>query len=102
MEMLDYLNEWIEIYDIIEPFKTKEERDNYKLLYNEYLCEKYYSMENLGVYSIEFLSALIELFAKCEKQTKGAFMFKNLLILLKEYCEDKKDFYQVVSHSKRV
>lgn len=102
MEMLDYLNEWIEIYDIIEPFKTKEERDNYKLLYNEYFCEKYYSMENLGVYSVEFLSALIELFAKCEKQTKDAFMFKNLLILLKEYCEDKKDFYQVVSHSKRV
>jgi hypothetical protein len=59
-------------------------------------------MEHLGVYTIEFLSTLIELFIKCEKQTEGAFMFKGLLKLLQDYCEDKKDFYQVVSHSKRV
>jgi hypothetical protein len=29
-------------------------------------------------------------------------MFKGLLKLMKEYCEGKKDFYQVVGHSKRV
>jgi hypothetical protein len=45
---------------------------------------------------------LIELFIKCEKQTKDAFMFKNLLTLVKDYCEGKKDFYQIVSYSKRV
>jgi hypothetical protein len=51
---------------------------------------------------VEFLSALIELFIKCEKQTPGAFMFKNLLQLVRDFCNDKKDFYQLVSYSKRV
>ena len=94
LEMLEYIKEWIEVYDIIEPFKTKEERENYKITYQRYFCEKYYGMEHLGVYTIEFLSTLIELFIKCEKQTEGAFMFKGLLKLLQDYCEDKKDFYQ--------
>jgi hypothetical protein len=29
-------------------------------------------------------------------------MFKNLLNLMKEYCDGTKDFYQVISYSKRV
>ena len=29
-------------------------------------------------------------------------MFRNLLVLVKEYCEGKKDFYQIVGYSKRV
>ena len=70
--------------------------------YNDYFTEKYDSLQNLGVFSIEFLSAMIELFIKCEKQTPNAFMFKTLLVLIKDYCEGKKDFYQVVSYSKRV
>ncbi len=45
---------------------------------------------------------MLELFIKCEKQTEGAFMFKKLLELVMEYCDGKKDFYQIVSHSKRV
>jgi hypothetical protein len=48
------------------------------------------------------LTAFIELFTKCEKQTTGAFMFKTLLELVKDYCDGKKDFYQVVGYSKRV
>ena len=51
---------------------------------------------------MEFLSTLIELFIKCEKQNPNAFMFKNLLTLVKDFSEGKKDFYQVVSYSKRV
>lgn len=102
LEILEYLKEWIEIYDKIQPFKNKEERENYNFVYNKYFCEKYTFIDNLGVFSLELISGLIELFIKCEKQSTGAFMFKNLLIMLKDYCEDKKDFYQVVSHSKRV
>lgn len=102
LDMLEYIKEWIEIYDISEPFKETEERKNYEFIYKDYFSEKYSYADNLGVFSIEFLSGLIELFVKCEKQSKGAFMFKNLLIMMKDYCEGKKDFYQVVSHSKRV
>jgi len=42
------------------------------------------------------------LFSLCEKQSTGAFMFRGLLALVKEYCEGKKDFYQIVGYSKRV
>jgi hypothetical protein len=98
----DYLNEWIEIYDIVEPFKTTEERNTYQLYYNNYFTEKYSGLQNLGSFSVEFLSSLIELFIKCEKQSPNAFMFKNLLKLVKEFSEGKKDFYQIVSYSKRV
>lgn len=97
-----YIKEWIKIYDVAEPFKTKEERKEYKLIYNEYFTENFWDLENLGYFSVEFLSGLIELFIKCEKQTTGAFMFKNLLELVRDYCEGKKDFYQIVSYSKRV
>jgi hypothetical protein len=29
-------------------------------------------------------------------------MFRGLLMLVKEYCEGRKDFYQIVGYSKRV
>lgn len=98
----EYLEEWIEIYNIIEPFKTQEERNQYNMYYTDYFVSKYNGLDNLGAFSVEFLSTLIELFIKCEKQTQGAFMFKNLMNLVKDYATDKKDFYQIISYSKRV
>jgi hypothetical protein len=64
-----------------------------KLFVSKYLVE---------LPSKETLTAFIELFTKCEKQTTGAFMFKTLLQLVKDYCDGKKDFYQIVGYSKRV
>lgn len=98
-----FINEWIGYYDIIEPFKSVEDRNNYSLTYVKHFKDGVYNvLSNNGEYSIEFLSIMIELFIKCEKQSTGAYMFKSMLILVKEFCENKKDFYQVISHSKRV
>ena len=97
-----FISEWIELYDKIEPFKTQEERNTYQLIYTEYFKEEYFDLDNLSCFSVEFLSVLMELFIKCEKQTPNAFMFKNLLKLMKDYCDGTKDFYQVISYSKRV
>ena len=72
------------------------------LIYNDFFTEKYYDMDNLTEFSVEFLSGIIELFIKCEKQTDNAYMFKNMLKLMMEYCENQKDYYQIISHSKRV
>jgi hypothetical protein len=66
------------------------------------LVSKYWNLNSAGYYTIATLTSFIELFSICEKQTTGAFMFRDLLNLVKEYCEGKKDFYQVVGHSKRV
>lgn len=98
----NFIEEWIKIYETIEPFKTDEDRKNYKPFYIHYMSGKYFSLNPYGEFNMEFLSIIIELFSKCEKQNEGAYMFKNMLDLVKQYCEGRKDFYQIISHSKRV
>ena len=97
-----YVEDLLKIYGEIEPFNSKEERDNYSLNYVDRCVDSFGDLDKAGYYSIQMLTTLIELFCKCEKQTTGAFMFKGLLTLVKEYCEGKKDFYQIVGYSKRV
>ena len=96
----EYVQTMLDYYDITEPFSTVEERNGYEL--SLYPTFDYDSLNQHGYYSVETLTAFIELFTKCEKQTTGAFMFKTLLELVKDYCDGKKDFYQVVGYSKRV
>ena len=100
--LLNYVNDMIGLYDNTIPFQSVEEREQYQLT-NHILMETRYSvLQGHGYYSIQTLTAFIELFSKCEKQSTDAFMFRGLLILVKEYCEGKKDFYQIVGYSKRV
>ena len=98
----DYINDMIELYHNVQPFKTLEERDSYELVFPKHTDEKYSELNGSGYYTIETLTTFIELFSKCEKQTKGAFMFLELLSLINGYCCGEKDFYQIVGHSKRV
>lgn len=100
--VLNYVNDLIEMYDNTVPVRSVQERDEYVLRYNVDADEKYNVLNQHGYYTISTLTAFIELFSMCEKQTTGAFMFRTLLILVKEYCEGKKDFYQIVGYSKRV
>ena len=96
----EYVQTMLDYYERTEPFNTVDERNNYELSF--YPTFDYDSLNQHGYYSIETLTAFIELFTKCEKQTTGAFMFKTLLQLVKDYCDGKKDFYQIVGYSKRV
>ena len=96
----EYVQKMLDYYERTEPFNSVDERNNYKLLF--YPTFDYNILNQHGYYSIETLTAFIELFTKCEKQTTGAFMFKTLLQLVKDYCDGKKDFYQIVGYSKRV
>ena len=97
-----YVEDMIEMYDECEPFKNEEERNTYKLQCPTKYWMKHIMIEDRGYYPLQVLTSFIELFSKCEKQTPEAFMFRNLLVLIKEYCEGKKDFYQIVGYSKRV
>lgn len=101
-EVGSFITEWLDYYKIIEPFTSKIERDSYEIIYLDNFVEKYKVLSNFGEFKIDFLTVLIELFIKCEKQSPDAFMFRDLLTLVNLYCQGKKDFYQVVSHSKRV
>lgn len=101
-ELLGYVNDMIKLYDETTPFKSIEERNGYTLKQPILMTSKYSLLQGRGYYSIETLTSFIELFSKCEKQSTDAFMFRGLLTLVKEYCEGKKDFYQIVGFSKRV
>jgi hypothetical protein len=96
----EYVQTMLDYYERTESFNSVDERNNYELSF--YPTFDYDSLNQHGYYSIETLTAFIELFTKCEKQTTGAFMFKTLLQLVKDYCDGKKDFYQIVGYSKRV
>jgi hypothetical protein len=100
--LLSYVNNLISIYENSEPFNCVEDRNTYELRHNYVMDLRYNELNSCGYYSISTLTAFIELFSLCEKQTTGAFMFKGLLEMVKEYCEGKKDFYQIVGYSKRV
>ena len=97
-----YVSDLINVYDVTTPFTSVEERDTYELTKMNDMEEKYWLLNGHGYYSVKTLTSLVELFSKCEKQSTGAFMFKTLLELVKDYCEGKKDFYQIVGYSKRV
>lgn len=97
-----YMEYLLNMYDVITPFQTQQERQTYTLTYVSRAVDMFGELDNSGYYSIKMLTTLIELFSKCEKQTTGAFMFKGLLCLVKDYCGGKRDFYQIVGHSKRV
>ena len=99
---LSFVNALIIVYDNIEPFTTQEERNNYDLNYVDGLMDSYSSLNDVGSLPVELIVTLVELFCKCEKQSTGAFMFKSMLTLIKEYLEGKKDYYQVIGVSKRV
>jgi hypothetical protein len=101
-DSLSYINDMIKIYDETKAFSSVKDRNEYELKYPLMMSTKYYSLQGHGYYSIETLTTFIELFAICEKQSTGAFMFRGLLTLIKEYCEGNKDFYQIVGYSKRV
>jgi len=100
--LLGYVNDMIDLYDGTTPFKTVEERNVYTLKQPTLMSSKYRVLQGHGYYSIETLTSFIELFSICEKQSTGAFMFRGLLTLVKQYCEGTKDFYQIVGYSKRV
>ena len=97
-----YVSDLINVYDGTTPFTSVEERDTYELTKMNDMEDKYWLLNGHGYYSVKTLTSLVELFSKCEKQSTGAFMFKTLLELVKDYCDGKKDFYQIVGYSKRV
>ena len=97
-----FVKKVLSLYETTEPFNTTEERDNYELNFYKNHLSEFNVLDNHGYYKMDTLVSFIELFTICEKQTKDAYMFKTLLGLVLEYCEGKKDFYQIVSYSKRV
>ena len=96
----EFLHDVLEFYNTCQPFTSVEERDNYQLQNNWGVL--YNDLNSHGDFKMDFLGGMIELFCLCEKQTTGAFMFKTLIQQVIDFCEGRKDFFQIIGYSKRV
>ena len=98
----DFVQKYLDLYDVMVPFESQEERNSYELQHVGESLTDFQDLDGRGYLSVEFLSTIIELFILCEKRSDGAFMFKGLLQLVIDFCDGKRDYYQVVGYSKRV
>jgi len=97
-EIIHFYNDF---YIKTKPFETQKERNYYIPITPKILKKKYPQLKHKGTYSLEYVAHVIELFTICEKITpREKKMFQGLLIILSDYCEGKKDFYQVMNASK--
>jgi hypothetical protein len=106
---LELVNELLNIYDSVSAFTDPSQRDEYDLIYPTLLTHPlvgpvhhYSALDNVGGLSIQLIMTLVELFSRCEKNNEGAFMFRGMLHLCKQYLEGEKDYYQIIGTSKRV
>ena len=98
----DFVQKYLDLYDVMVPFESQEERNSYELQHVGESLTDFQDLDGRGYLSVEFLSTIIELFILCEKRSDGAFMFKGLLQLVIDFCDGKRDYYQIVGYSKRV
>jgi hypothetical protein len=95
-EVQEIIQYYIDYYDRATPFTTVEERNNFKLKTVEEITKRYVYIEQDYTLSLDYVATVIELFSKNEKATPGAYMFRNLLITLKEYIDGKKHYTEVL------
>lgn len=101
-EVKNFAIKYFDWYKNIQPFESLSERNNYNPFTPSIIEDSFKELNIIGTYSLEYLAHLIELFIKCEKRSEGAFMFKNLLKIMIDYCDGKKDYFQVLNHASQV
>lgn len=102
VEVKNFIQKYLIWYDNIKPFQTIKERNTYKPFTPTIIENSFQKLDVKDTYSLEYLAHIIELFIKCEKKMEGAFMFKGILQIMLDYCDGKKDYFQVLSHASQV
>ncbi|MFC1785629.1 hypothetical protein ACFL0J_08415 [Candidatus Neomarinimicrobiota bacterium] len=101
-EVRAFVHKYLTWYDDMQPFQSIQERNNYIPFTPQIIESSLIKLNVVGTYSSEYLAHIIELFIRCEKTLEGAFMFKGLLQLMIDYCDGKKDYFQVLNHASQV
>lgn len=94
--ILDY---YIDFYDRCHPFKSLSERNNYTPHTPSSIVEKYGNLDVFHTLPMDYIALMLELFSLCEKQNNGAYMFRDLLHLLKNYISGVADYMKVIKAS---
>ena len=87
---------YIDYYERTTPFSSIEERNNYQLETVEEITIRYAHLEQSYTLSLDYVAITIELFCKNEKINPGAYMFRDLLLTLRDYINGKKHYTEVL------
>ncbi|MBU3896611.1 MAG: hypothetical protein KJ697_01615 [Nanoarchaeota archaeon] len=92
LEFVKYLRD---MWELVEPFRTKEEQQHCKLTQTSVdKLKKFDALNKHGEYGVEFIGHLIELMMRMEKTGLGrAFMFKDVLDAILQ----EKDIFSIVA-----
>lgn len=95
-EVRQIIDFYISFYDRTEPFATVEERNNYELETVLEIFERFGHLEQPYTLSLDYVATMIELFCKNEKASPNAYMFRNLLVALRDYIDGTKHYTEVL------
>lgn len=95
-EVREIVEYYIDYYKRTIPFSSVSERNNYQLETVEDIATRYAHLDQSYTLSLDYVAMVIELFCKNEKITPGAYMFRNLLITLRDYIDGKKHYTEVL------
>jgi hypothetical protein len=95
-EAREIVQYYIDYYNQATPFSSIEGRNNYELETVEYIISKYSRIEQEFTLSLDYVAIVIELFCKNEKINPGAYMFRNLLLSLRDYIDGKLHYTEVL------
>lgn len=91
---------YLDFYESCSPFSTQDERINYQLKTKDYIIKNYGGIVHQNSLSLEYIAIIIELFCLNEKQTQGAYMFKDLLNQILLYSTNKSNYIELLEASK--
>lgn len=95
-EVRSIVQYYIDFYEQTTPFTSVEERNNYQLETVEEITTRYAHIEQSYTLSLDYVAIMIELFCKNEKINPAAYMFKNLLLTLRDYIDGNKHYTEVL------
>ena len=87
---------YIDFYQKCSPFLSVQERNFYELQTVDYIASRDAHIEQDNTPSIDYVATIVELFCKNEKLTPGAYMYRDMLVALRDYIDGKCHYTDVL------
>ena len=99
LEVKSILDYYIDFYNVCKPFESVQERNSYVPKTPSIILNKYGNLDVFHTLPMDYIAMVVELFSLCEKRNEGAYMFRDILYLLKDYVDGKADYMKVIKAS---
>jgi len=95
-EVREIVQYYIDYYARISPFSSVKERNDYQFETVTEIAHRYAHIEQSYTLSLDYVATVIELFCRNEKINPGAYMFRDLLLALRDYIDGRKHYTEVL------